>query len=485
MSTSDQHAYALRICDTVGNSHTSVSPIAGYETAPLVSLEKAVEPLELIVPMVRNMVWIVKANCKNPSDNLSPDESASVMLYTLSWNPEDQSFYYILNAILRGEDKFRLKSWFMYLKLLMTALSKLPSERRFLYRGVRKDVVQDFSQEKFFFWWTLTSCTTSIKVLESNQFLGKTNKRTMFTIDSYTGKDIRKHSMVKKEDEVLLLPGSQFKVIAILDTGNHLNMIQIQEIDSKHSSTKSSCTNNIPTSIKSSPVILPKKAHTISNHYNATVEQAIQKCQLGKLNLSGEQLNDQDIVIISDQGIISKQCKILVLMSAAITDQGLSVLSDAIHDNQYLEELNISQNNISDVGVQYLASAMKTSALKRLDLSANDISDEGVKYLAEALQTNLKLIQLSLSENRIGNDGVKVFADILSHGNTILEMLNLSANSSIDDDTISALIAMIEHNQSLKKLDLRHCDFTEDGERELLTAAKSKKKFQLWLSRVM
>jgi Ran GTPase-activating protein (RanGAP) involved in mRNA processing and transport len=137
------------------------------------------------------------------------------------------------------------------------------------------------------------------------------------------------------------------------------------------------------------------------------------------------------------------------------------------------------------LGVQYLASAINSSALKRIDLSENDISDEGARYLAEMLDTNMKLIQLSLSENQIGNDGVKMIADVLSRGNTALQDFNLSANTDINDESIGTLIDMIKRNQSLKKLDLRHCDFSEDGERELQAVGKSRKKFELWLSQTM
>lgn len=485
MNGSDEEAYASRICGTLIKSVTNVSPIQGYEKAPLVSLEMAVQPLESIVPRVQNMVYIVTFDCKNPSDNLSPDESGSIRLYTLPWTPEDKSFYSILNSTLRAECQASLKPWFLYLKLFITALSKLPSKRQFLYRGVKKYMIEDFAEGHTFFWWQFTSCTTAIKVLELEQFLGKTGKRTMFTIECWTGKLIREHSMIKKEDEVLLLPGSQFKVVGTLDVGHGLHMIQIQEIDSSYSFSEPLNTSIPSTITKSLPPILPKKTHSYASYHNAALEQAIQNSQSRKLNLSGQQLNDQDVVIVSERGVIEKQLKILDLMYTGITQQGVSILSNAIRDNQFLEELNLSHNSISDLGVQSLVSAINSSALKRIDLSENDISYKGARYLAEALDTNMKLIQLSLSENQIGNDGVTMLADVLSRGNTVLEVFNLSANTGINDESIDTLIDMIQRNQSLKKLDLRHCDFSEDGERELQAASKSRKKFQLWLSHVM
>ena len=485
MSESSEIACASRICETLEKSTTNISPIQGYEKVPLVPLEKAVEPLECMVPAVQRNVWIVMQKCHNPPDNLTPNESASIMLYTQSSKPEENSLYYILNAALRKGNQNTLRPWFLYLKLIITALSKLPSVQQTLYRGVKKNLTEDFAEKELFSWWSFISCTTNVTVLNEELFLGQLGERTMFNIDCYTGKNIRGHSMYKKENEVLLLPGFQFKKVGILNQGNGLNIIQIEEIDPPQSLSELCRTNATAAPTKPPPSLLLKKIHSSLPYQNATLEQSIQKCQSKKLDLSGQQLKEQDIVIVSERGLIEKQFKVVDLTHTGITQQCMLILSDGIRRNQFLEELNISNNRILDLGVQHLASAINSSALKRISLTENDVSDAGVRYLAEMLETNTKLIQLSLSQNRISNDGVKVFADVLSHRNTTLEILDLSANESIDDESIDTLKDMIECNQSLKKLDLRHCDFSEDGERGLLAVAKSRKKIQLWLSHVM
>ena len=485
MSESDENSCALRICDTLEKSFTNISPFEGYEKVPLVPLQEAVEPLEKIVNKVQDKVWLVMQNCKSPSDNLSSDESASIMLYTLSWTPEKQSLYHILNATLRKEDPMSLRPWFLYLKLVITALSKLPYQRQVLYRGVRNNITKDFDQGKTCFWWAFTSCTTSINVLNSELFLGKIGQRTMFTIDCWSGKYIRNHSMIDTEDEVILFPGFQYKVIGICNAGNDLHMVQIEEIDTPHSLFALTKKNIISTPTKPLSLKPLKKTHSSALYHNPVLEEAIQKCQSGKFDWSGQQLNDHDIFIVNERGITEKQFKMLSIKYTGITQPGVSILSDAIRDSQFLEELNISHNSIADLGVQYLASAINNSGLKRINLSQNDISDIGAKYLAEMFLTNTKLIELSLSENQIGNDGIKMLADALNHGRTVLEVLNISANTGIDDESVDAMKTMIKDNQSLKNLDLRHCGFSEDGERDIQPIAKSRKKFRLWLSHIM
>lgn len=485
MSGSSEKAYAFRVCDTLGGSGTSQSPIQGYEKAPLVSLEMAVEPLRSIVPRVAQMVHNVRCNIKNSPDNLSMDESAAIMLYTYPWTSEEESFYFILNATLRAADQVNLKPWFLYLNLLITALKKLPSVPQCLYRGVKKNLVSDYSQEKEFFWWGFTSCTSSIDVLQAEIFLGKTGSRTIFSIQCYTGKDIRNHSFLKKENEILLLPGCKFQVVAVLDLNNGLNMIQIKQVDSEYSQPESINTQITSTSGKSSASLLSMKPQSFPFYHNADLEKVIQKYQSGKLDLSGQQINHQDMTRITGECIIKKKCKILILMEIEFTHQCVSDLADAIRDNQYLEKLEISYCSITNMDVRYLASVINTSVLKYLNLSANSISDEGAKYLAEALVTNMVLIELSLSTNQIGNGGLKMLADALICTNKTLKVLKLSSNIDINDDSIDTLTSIIQHTQSLTELDVRDCDFSVDGEKTLQAVAKLKKKFKIWLSHVM
>ncbi|CAF3449726.1 unnamed protein product, partial [Rotaria sp. Silwood2] len=61
---------------------------------PLVSIEKAVEPLLARLPGIQTKVWIAKQNCETPADGLSSDESASIYLYSMEWEPQEQCLYF-------------------------------------------------------------------------------------------------------------------------------------------------------------------------------------------------------------------------------------------------------------------------------------------------------------------------------------------------------------------------------------------------------
>lgn len=224
-----------RVLDVAGEQCKILMPIVGYEDVPVESLEDAVKPLLKILPAVQIHAHAAKRRCQNPPpDGLTLDESAAIMLYTMSWRPLDRCLYVALNATLRSEDRDKLQPWFSYLKLFPTALSRLPSERKTVFRGVKLDVHQNYSKDEMIIWWGFSSCITTLGVLQSDLFLGETGTRTMFTIECNSGKNIRNHSYIQKENEIFILPGTQFQVVSCLKQGQDLRIVQLQEIRPVH-----------------------------------------------------------------------------------------------------------------------------------------------------------------------------------------------------------------------------------------------------------
>ena len=223
----------LRFSDIVNEKHEILLPIQGYETMPLATLEEAIEPLLDIVSDIRLRAHVAKRRCENPSDGLTTDQSAAIMLYTMEWQPQEKCLYFILNMHLRTPDRTMLKPWFSYLKLILSGLSRLPSIQRTIYRGVKLDLSTKYPENKEFFWWGFSSCTTRMNVLKSDQFLGKTGARTLFHIECTHGKDIRRHSYYGKEEEILLLPATYFKVSSCFEMASDLHVIQLKEIPSE------------------------------------------------------------------------------------------------------------------------------------------------------------------------------------------------------------------------------------------------------------
>ena len=222
-----------RTSDIVNEPIRMLMPIAGHEKMPLVSLEESVISLVDTLPRIQYYVSIAKKLCEpKPADGLTQDQSASIILYTMEWEPYTECLYVVLNSALRAENRGKLKPWFSYLKLILTALSRLPSSQRTVYRGVKKDLSEEYSIDKIFVWWGFSSSTLSVGVLNNEQFLGKAGERTLFTIKCFSGKDISQHSYFQKESEILLLPARQFQVTSRLQLSYRLHMIQLEEIKS-------------------------------------------------------------------------------------------------------------------------------------------------------------------------------------------------------------------------------------------------------------
>ncbi|CAF4651292.1 unnamed protein product, partial [Rotaria sp. Silwood2] len=122
----------------------------------------------------------------------------------------------------------KLEAWYLYLRLFLNALFRLPSLTKTAYRGVKLDLSKRYIEGETIVWWGFSSCTTAVGVLKSNLFLGATDDRTMFTLQCQSARDIRKHSYYPAEDEVLLMAATQFKVVSCLKQGN-LHIIQLEE----------------------------------------------------------------------------------------------------------------------------------------------------------------------------------------------------------------------------------------------------------------
>jgi hypothetical protein len=226
----DEHQYNQRFSDIAGESCQILTPIQGYEKQPLVSLEEAVEPIVPFLPDVKRMALLAKNKCKKPpSNNLSIDESASIMLYSMDWEPQEECLYHVLTKTLRAKNRNELIPWFLYLKLILTALYRLPSTNRYVYRCIQGDMREDYPLDETIYWWGFSSCTATMEALSTKEFSRLSGKKTLFMIESFSGKDIREHSDFQDEAEVLLPPGRQFKVVSTLDQGNNYYIIRLSE----------------------------------------------------------------------------------------------------------------------------------------------------------------------------------------------------------------------------------------------------------------
>ncbi|CAF3717774.1 unnamed protein product [Rotaria sp. Silwood1] len=263
-----------------------------------------------------------------------------------------------------------------------------------------------------------------------------------------------------------------------LKTGCNNNDHQVEESFSKLKIDKS----NSNESLEENKDNTSEKTNQTENNINETIEEEI--------NLS-EDTNEKDISL-EEKLADNHELEIIGIMNLSsmnLTDNDmLLVIQRAFYDNKTkCIGLILRDNALTSIGVKILVDAIISSRtkLKYLSFSNNpNIGDEGIEHLIRLLQKNRSITFLAIPNTGMTDHGVRLLADVLCPVDTDsicppLEKLHISFNKSITDQSIEALIQIIEQNQTLKLLSLQHCSLSDKVRRQLkkLVTKKKKKKF--------
>ncbi|CAF3258630.1 unnamed protein product [Rotaria sp. Silwood2] len=473
---------------------TPLIPIYIHNQKSSIPLETAVEPLMSILPNLQTFVSIAKEKCEDPADGLTQDESASIMLYSMDWQPMEQCLYYALNATLRSNDREKLKPWLLYLTLFIRALSRLPSISVIVYRQVQIGLTERYPIGNTFIWWAFSLCTLSLDIYQSHEYLNKTNTHTIFTIECHSGKDIRKHSYFSNEDQILLMAASEFKVMSSVKKTDNQNILYLKEIQSNEPLLQFSNLLNEQEILSASLLLNLSNRNIQSKSRIETVQKYIdrslklqnkieQYSKHSSIELINENLDDLDISLIIQHAIIKKQCTILRLDKNYITFDGITILVNTLYNNNTLIGLNLNSNRLCDKGLYPFVKLLSDnhSVLQKLHLGSNRISNEGAKLLAEMLKTNKTLTVLWLDCNRISDEGVHFLANTLVHHNKTLQELCLKRNKLITSLSVPYFIDIFQHNQSLTRFDISNCSLSKEDNRCLQNMSNGNEDFILQL----
>lgn len=77
-------------------------------------------------------------------------------------------------------------------------------------------------------------------------------------------------------------------------------------------------------------------------------------------------------------------------------------------ENYILEDLDISLNEITPIGISYLAEVLPLSGIKSLNLSKNLLGDESLIIIADKAEDagEMKLSKLEINSSRIADAGI-------------------------------------------------------------------------------
>ena len=120
--------------------------------------------------------------------------------------------------------------------------------------------------------------------------------------------------------------------------------------------------------------------------------------------LNYKKLSDDEIIRLANMEILAEVTQ-LDLGENNISDVGVAALCQSPYTKK-LKSLNLKSNSITEAGAEQLAKAPNLIHLEQLILKFNRIGEEGAKYLAES-EILINLNTLDLFRNRIGEAGAK------------------------------------------------------------------------------
>ena len=130
------------------------------------------------------------------------------------------------------------------------------------------------------------------------------------------------------------------------------------------------------------------------------------------------------------------ECGATVVEGGAVADRGYGKSFEAYTVRGTGGDLTMLNQGIDDNAAKQIASFLKdNNDVQALDLSENDIGDTGVAAMCGALRANTTLRGLSMTTNRIGPAGLVSMATALATSASNLQLIDLCGNSVFTTNT--------------------------------------------------
>uniref|UniRef100_A0A8B9H4D4 B30.2/SPRY domain-containing protein n=1 Tax=Astyanax mexicanus TaxID=7994 RepID=A0A8B9H4D4_ASTMX len=178
----------------------------------------------------------------------------------------------------------------------------------------------------------------------------------------------------------------------------------------------------------------------------------------------------------SDDGLrrllpVVKNTKRALLDCCHITEVSCELLASVLKSHSsYLLELDLSNNNLQDSGVELLSEGLKSShcKLQILKLDCCHITEVSCGILALVLKSHSSyLIELDLSNNDLQDSGVELLSEGLKSSHCKLQILKLSGCMVTEKGCFSLALALSSNPSHLRELDLSYNHPGESGRGEL------------------
>ncbi|KAH3766089.1 Protein NLRC3 [Pelomyxa schiedti] len=383
--------------------------------------------------------------------SLSNDDKYAVAL-CFDLHDSDENPFLKINHGLQQLNVPILRSAWKLLFLMVKGLRKLPCIGRngevTLFRRLETVNLAEYPIGSTVTWNTFVS---TFPDLEAAEQFSNAPGGTLFILRKSWGYRLHPFSSTLRNGEILLEPGTSFKVLSVLES----TFITIElEFNS--------CSMLFRHLIEDGHLCFDKE---IAEYSISSIRRVIQKMNLFSYSCSAFMQSCAVLKTIIEKCNPHQEEENLVMQEVVeavlsiLKNFGNSSLEACQHGCQFLEFLSHTQGNISRIvrfgGIEVVLSALKAfpensriffSALNSLledkiqdlgngtleaiplkvNLSKMDIGDSGAEQLASTLLQNPKVKEINLSDNCIGDVGAQALARTLETNSTVF--LNLSGN---------------------------------------------------------
>ncbi|XP_060902792.1 NLR family CARD domain-containing protein 3-like [Labrus mixtus] len=197
-----------------------------------------------------------------------------------------------------------------------------------------------------------------------------------------------------------------------------------------------------------------------------------QSSNLRELDLSNNNLQDLGVKLLS-AGLNTPNCKLAVLRfsGCSLSHESCEDLSTVFSSQpSNLRELDLSNNNLQDSGMKILSAGLRSPncTLETLRLRSCQLSARSCEALSSVLSSqSSSLRELDLGDNNLLDSGVKLLSAGLESLNCKLETLRLSSCLISEEGCLSLALALRSNPSHLRKFDLSNNQPSESGVKQL------------------
>eukprot|EP01132_Coremiostelium_polycephalum_P010112 gene10112-12404_t len=159
---------------------------------------------------------------------------------------------------------------------------------------------------------------------------------------------------------------------------------------------------------------------------------------------------------------------LIKLERSNLGDEGVILISKALKQQAIITSLDLSDNNITAVGMKELAQAVNINkSLKYLKLDGNHFGDEGLALLSQGLKNKSSTLKsLYLSDCKITSKGIVHLTESLENNKSV-ETIHLNSNT-IGVEGAVLLSKLLHSNHTLRNISLFFCGIGEGGAKSFL-----------------